>query len=107
MYTNNPRYLTVFKQARSTQFEQSYLLDKNLVLCIIACLKHINLLLNLLGDELHGLFGAEARDGIFMYARSAAGTHAEALYVDLTTSEYGRNLIENAGKVFGIGHDGI
>ena len=107
MVAHDAAHLGVLHRGGRRDFQQRRLLQEYLVVGIEASLQHINALLDLRLQHLHHLFGAVARDGVFMHAGRGAGAYVQALDIDLSAREHRRHLVQNTGEVFGEDQNGI
>ena len=101
------RNLWSIQYYRSGELIQSYFLNEDFIVGKVVGLKHIDFLLDLLGDDHNLLFGCPAGNGIFVHSLNAGGRHIQTLNVYLPTGKYGSNLIQYTGKVLGENDQGV
>ena len=75
-------------------------MNEEVVVCIIVCLHHINLLLDLLGHLLYLFLIAPCGDGVLVNIGYARCRHIQTLDIYLSASKHRRYLVQDARNVF-------
>ena len=99
---DSTRNLRILQEDRSRNLVEGYLVDENLIICIIITLHHINFLLYCLVDFLNLLSITPYRDGIFVDVLDTASRHIQALDIYLSSCKYSGNLIQDTGNILRI-----
>ncbi len=88
------------KEPRSRHFVERNLLVNNLIVGVQECFQHIDSLLDLADDLLHGSAVAVAGHSGFMYPGNRALACRHAFDVEATAGEDNRELVEKPDVVF-------